>query len=461
MLLISNKYYNNKNKRKRDRINKKYLKIQSKRLSEEEKKPLNDHEKYLFGVEQFAFEPIKLSNGFYKFNGTSHITMPISKSEILSVYNSSVKILIDNPAKTIFSTIIDESIKNKLLRISENSKTASWFRICVISPKLDYVDFIEVSLFNLSTTYIGVVFDIIWNKEFINEINELITSQEIKRQKFKFILVNGRKIVTKGGTNPDNERRRRVDDILLEYKLKAYNFLSKYYKLEDCYKKMPLSLDEYITNLDIEDRFVLSQEYSPFVSKNNSFEISISTGENYVKKKCFFELFENNVFEMDYRINRSRLLIQTSDESKIHISLDKLITIYLTMIKKYSLLEYDNLLMKKYEIVNKSYKFFPTILFHGYKKYLSITNKTNVINSIIEDDKIDYKSLFELNFNFYDNNIKELYDTYSRREKEIDSQINNILNIRSNRVALYIAFTSLLVAVIAIIITIILSNGCK
>ena len=459
MIVIKNRFYNNRNKRKRDKIDKKYLKIQSKRLAEEDKKPLNDHEKYLYGEDKFNFECTEIKNGFYKLNKISYIIVPLPKTQIEQFYYASEKILNEHPADTILSTIIDDSTQRSMFNMKTRSNSVNWSNVCVITPQNTCAKFINISVINVSAAYFAACFQVTWDDSIIDEINKLIISKEKYRQKFRQINVNGKKLITKGGNNPDCIRRRRVDDALLECKLNIYSFLQKYYSLPKTKGKMPLSLDEYITNKTIDDRFISSHEYL-FFPNDPGFKMHFTkVDSSYVERTCYFELFENSIFDSDYLIRRSRLLIITDNEENNYTSLESMIPLFLVMIKKYSLLDYDNLLMQKQEIVNKSCGFLPKILFLGYRKYLKITKETTGINSILKEENLNYKYFTDVKYTNYDKNIKELFDTYSRRERDMDSIINNIMHLRSNRVALYVAFLSLLVAIIAIIVSIILANG--
>jgi len=453
MIQIKNKYYNNKGKKARDKIDKKYLKKQYKRLSEAEKKPLTPHEKYLFGENTILFECCKNSNGFYRFNRVSHIITQIPKERIQQFYNASVKIVIDNPANSLINPPFDERKKQTILNIGEKASSVGWYNICETSPKIEQVKKINIQAFDISIAYLGVCFDVIWEESFIDELNNMIVSQEKKRDKFKQIIVNGKKIITKGGNNPDDIRRRMVDEVLLEYKLRVYDFLRKYYDLEDCYKYMPLSLDEYITNKSLDDRFLMSHGYYNSL-KATEFTINVTKVDfNDMKVTCYFDVFEKSLFESDYRINRSRLLLKSDLAQNIYTSFDDLLPLYITMIKKYKLLEYDYLLTRKQKIVNKSCSRFPTIIFKGYREYLAITQRTQVISSILGDTMCkELKSLSDTKMTYYDEQIESIYLSYSKRENEMDKMINEIMNLRNNRFALYISIISLAIAIIAIII---------
>lgn len=453
MLPITNHYYNNKNKKKRDKIDRKYLKIQSKRLSEEDRKPLNDHEKYLYR-EEINIPCTKIGDGFYKFNKISHILVVVPKTDINGFYNSCVKVLIDNPINGFGSTILDERTRQSILKIGERSNTSFWSRVCCITPKMEYIKYVDISVFNVSTAFFGVCFDVIWDDIFQIEINNMLISDESYRQKYCQVLVNGKKIITKMGNNNDCIRRRKCDDVLLEYKLRIYNYLNKYFKLPNCYKEMPLSLDEYVTNLKIDDRFILSQGYfSPFIEKTKIDLSLLVDNSKYVNTTCYFDLSEENLFESDYKIKRSRLLIHSEQDINYISSINSMASFYVVMIRMYKLEEYDSLLMKKQGVLNKSFGLFPKIIFGDYRKYLSISNKTTSVKSIIMLNEDLQPNPFELKYTFYDKHMREWFLKLLKRENEMDQTINDVMSLRTNRFALYISLISLAAAIIAIIIS--------
>lgn len=83
----------------------------------------------------------------------------------------------ENPMnKNIFSTIVDNDFDQKFESYNNFHKHNSYGYIGNIKPKSisEYVDYINITIFNFSYNYFGMAFDCVINKNVLQEINKII-----------------------------------------------------------------------------------------------------------------------------------------------------------------------------------------------------------------------------------------------------------------------------------------------
>ena len=256
MIEFKNKIYNSKENRKDLAFQNFMQKKKIFRLKTQKIKPLSTYEQNLY-LDDFGSKYDKASkpdsNNFFIFNKRIHLLSAISKNEIDKLYVDLYKLIKNNPSKGFMHEItLDDNFRRSILNYKNKIHTESWTNLKWISPNCSelhgIVDFIRISLFDLSDNYIGISFTIELNNDFNNKLNKTMI-EDFTNSSFYVKYLSGRKRgVTLMHVNKNITRKKYIDNIILEIKMRTFNFLSNYIDLFPLKDNSPISLDEYGTS---------------------------------------------------------------------------------------------------------------------------------------------------------------------------------------------------------------------
>ncbi len=469
MLEIKNKLYNSK-ERKKQKIFNKYIETKKFfRLKVEKIFPLNENEKILY-TDKYDFkeksENIE-SNKYLSFNKRIHILTVIPKNELDNFYYSFCDLVKKNPSKNIFSKIIlDERQKKSILNYSNKINLSGWSNLGYITPKSkeleNIVDYFHIFIFNLSNDYIGLDFTAILNEKFNDDLNKFMIS-EIKPEinYFKYYVGN-KKYINKSSPNRNISRKEKLDDILLEIKMRCYDFLNSYFNLFPLNNKAPITFDEYATNYEFNsenDYLLRCYDFYIFRDEQISKDMNIIITHH---NKEFSQTFEkvNFIYECAYKndYNRSaRFLFNLPLENKDNFFEEStFMQIYKIILMFYYNIELENHVTQKRKLLNIALKNRKTKI---YDQYLNINQTINTYNCILNN--INIKN----NFDEYENDeIKkslkyqeERYNNIIKENNRLDTDFSNLLMAVSSKSSLSLSKISIWIAIISLIVTMIFS----
>lgn len=172
------------------------------------------------------------------------------------------------------------------------------------------------------------------------------------------MYVGNQKKISYNEMSKEEIRKDRIDSILLEVKMRVYEFLKQYINLPKLNNYAPICLDEYITNYrkEDDDYFLRSYDFYSFVfdKKYEQLPIIINTQEDQIFDNVDFN------FECGYEkdINRSaRILIHyTNTEKDNFFEYPDFIPIYINIMCFYFNIEFKETLTKKRDIFNSILK---------------------------------------------------------------------------------------------------------
>ena len=257
MIEIKNRIYNSKERKKQIRFNKYMTLKKTIRLKLKNVIPLNENEKILYtDAYEFKDRIEKLDKGkYFAFNKRTHILSVIHKNEIDNFYYGFDSLVKKNPSKNAFSRIIlDDRLKSSILSYKDKINSGGWINLGYISPKSsdlsNVVDYFHIFMFNLSDDYVGVSFVATLNEELNKELNTLMISNIPNETNYHKYYVGNKKYINKNSWNKNIIRKNKVDDILLEIKMRCYDFLNSYINLFPISNSSPITLDEYSTDYE-------------------------------------------------------------------------------------------------------------------------------------------------------------------------------------------------------------------
>lgn len=430
MIEIKNKIYNSKERKKQIRFNKYMTLKKTIRLKFKNLIPLNENEKILYTDEyEFKDKIEKIDKGkYFAFNKRIHILSVIHKNEIDNFYYGFDSLVKKNPSKNSFSRIIlDDRLKNSILSYKNKINSGGWINLGYISPKssnlLNVVDYFHIFMFNLSDDYIGVSFVATLNECLNKELNEIMISSIPNETNYHKYYVGNKKYINKNSWSKNIIRKNKVDDLLLEIKMRCYDF------------------------------YIFKEEQ---ISKN--LDIIVNHGQ----VKNFKQTFEkvDFYFECGYKNdnNRSaRLLISIPKENNDNFFKDSsLLAIYKCILNFYFNIELEKYIVKKREILNNTFK---SKKYSIYDDYINVNKMINIYNSIL--CSIDTDTEFdEYNDDKISRSLKyqnERYQYLIDKNKELDREFSNILMAKSSKSSLNLSRISIILALLSLIVTMLFS----
>lgn len=469
MIEIKNKVYYSKERKKQIRFNK-YIMFKKKiRLAFQKLLPLSDSEKNIY-VDDNIFANDKAETvekeKFFEFNKRIHILSVIPKDKMDIFYDRYESMIRDNPAEGYSGVILDANFKNLILSYKYKINSNGWINLGYISPKYDelngVVEYIEMSMFDLSDDYVCLNFIVTIDKKLNNEINQLIISKdvpdEINYYKYK-------KHITKVyGRDKNLLRKEKIKNILLEIKMRCYDFINLYIELFPINENMPITLDEYSTNYELNknNNFFRCYDFQFIKEKNIIRNMSVTITKNNSDSSQSFENvdiywdygYTNYSLDNSYFDRSGRILININENEKENsFSPHEFISIYRCILNFYLNFELEFYIANKREKLENGFK---GKTFNIYSKYVDMNKKINtyksILGSIIQNSYIDMDSDNALAKSLSYQNKRFLY--LINKDKEINEEFSNILMAKSNEAAEDLAFISLVMAVASVILSI-------
>lgn len=469
MIEIKNKIYNSKERKKQIRFNKymtlkKFVRLKFKNII-----PLNENEKILYTDEyEFKNRIEKLDKGkYFAFNKRIHILSVIHKNEMDNFYYGFDSLVKKNPSNSSFSRIIlDDRLKNSILSYKNKINSGGWINLGYISPKssdlLNVVDFFHIFMFNLSDDYVGVSFVATLNKELNEELNKLMISDIPKGTNYHKYYVGSKKYISKNYWSKNSIRKNKIDDVLLEIKMRCYDFLNSYINLFPINSSAPITLDEYCTDYEFTDNNYLFRGYDFYIFKDEQISKDLDIIVNHGQGEDFKQTFEkvDFYFECGYKNdnNRSaRLLINIPKENNDnYFDCSSFLAIYECILNFYFNVELEKCIVKKREILNNSFK---SKKYNIYDNYINVNQKINIYNSILcsidtNNEYDEYKDDVITRSLNYQN---ERYQYLVNKNKELDKEFSNIIMAKSSKSSLTLSRISVILALLSLIVTMLFS----
>ena len=458
---ITNKFYNNHYRKEFDSFNNKMHKKRCKRLKTKNKKPLSEHEKFLFENDNiFNDKIVECKNGFYKNNGVSHILLTLTKAKTESFYDETKELIRRYPAKNFIpTTIMDESQRKSFLEISSPNSFGVQ-RVGEFTPHTveleNYVRLIVINAFGISYDSICIDFEVFYTNEFIKDFNACLIDAFPTEIEYKKIFNGGHDSISYSYPMQEGARAQYVDDVLFELKVRLCDFLKKNYTVFDFSDNIaPLSIDEYRTNLDYQDRFIAAYDYAIF-DKSQLIDFSCFDNKNNLKNNSAFLDYRNNFRTRFYELNRYRLLFFVSDDYYAYIK-DSMDFILMYFLQNHILKRYKETLNSKYELFEKigngNYFFLSKI----YKDYCNLCLETSNFQIFLDFDKLGILPFLSNSTLLYGlfKNIKDDVESLNHRNEVLDKRINNILASKNNSSSMKIAIIALFVSILTVLASIV------
>ena len=458
-LKIKNKISNSKEQKKKIIFNK-YMDVKkSIRLKFQKVKPLTQYEKLVFlhhGKERPA-TPLD-SDQFFESTGNIILLTVYPKSNIDNFEKNIEKLILDNPAKSPFiKTTITERYSKKFKNLAYSHNYMSWSKVGYCSPKScnlkDLIDCIEIDIFNFSNDYFGISFNLILSSELRNYINNYYRKTSgFNTEEYHVYSYNSKKMVGVSSYNSNIIRRKEIENILIEIKMRAYNFINKYLKLNNSKNNSPISLDIYCSNItDIDNNFYNS--YDLFFRKEDLHKDLDILYEKDSKQEFIKSEF---LLEYNYRnsINRSSNLILFSESNisnSIFILIEELINIFIKVLCIELTSELNSFITKERNLIDKNFS--------------SSESKFNKLYDSLYREIFRYKMIFnEITFfddGFVDNSIKNYFNNFEKNYKKllkkheiIETASTDKMLISNYKSTKRLAVISIAIAIISIFITI-------
>lgn len=452
---ILNKQYNSRERRAFDSFNLKMRKKREKRIAKSDKKPLSEHEKFLYEAHKLDEVRATPCSGFYKCNGVSHVLFNISNTHLENFYEETRLLNAKFPSKNYFgSAIMDEFTKNSFLTLAGPNRIGIQ-HVSEIEPtdkKINqFVKTILITAFSISYDTVCIDFQLFYNEPFLEQFNKMLTDDFDTELEYKKIFSSGQYVTTYNIPLAELSRKQYADDVLFEIKSRVVEFLKNNYEFLKKYKETPFSVDEYRTNLKRDDRYIGSYGYVSF-SDRDLFQFT------YSENKTGFVLldYRESIKHPFYDLKRGRILFIINDDERVYIqeTLDFILMFYL---QKNEINNYKEILNKKYALFEKIGMNEYLCISKIFREYSNLCLQTNNSQTLLDFEKsnvlpyVNQNSYLENLLSFLKNETLKL----SVRNKELDEKINNILSSKNNsaasRTAAFALFISALSAVAAII----------
>ncbi len=170
-------------------------------------------------------------------------------------------------------------------------------------------------MFNLSDDYVGISFIITLNNSFNVELNKEIIGDVEDEINYIKMYVGSKKRVSYNQPSKEIIRKNKIETILLEVKMRVYDFLKQYINLPLLNDYAPICLEEYITNYKKEDNnyFLRCYDFYSFIFERKYDNFPINKEINYyegilnsVSIKYYSRTYINKDIKSTFNYQRSR-----------------------------------------------------------------------------------------------------------------------------------------------------------
>ena len=461
---ITNKYSKNRISKK-NKFTNWYMNILKKfRLSIKKIFPLSKYEELLYR------NPSRIEKVSSKFDRGKYIEINciiilnlVSKVNCDNLYDGIMNLYGDNPLIGYLGGEIQlDRLRKCITSFSISASTEHWAVLSRISPKdtglYKIADYVEIDIFDFSSDYIGIAFKLELTAKYKKDLKEAMTCTIEGKQSYERYNYKKQKRISLMTESAELARKDAVEDLLLEVKYYFHNLFKKYLPLELDYKnEAPISLDIYKTNYDLKNdnsSFFKSLDlFSPhFLQEYKDAKLCYrNTGKNdsFNSTKMWYEL------KIDYRdINRANQLyyfVENEDQEIITFN-SGYINFYLLTIGFYRLED----MLKEITIErNKLYSCKPS-------KTIKINKQYELTNANFQRYNMTFKGVKYYSFSDYRDeylergikNLKEMFEKQKNQYNEINNEYSIRMNINNSRTAFYFAVISIIVAILALVLTI-------
>ena len=454
---LTNKFYNNKQRKKHEAFNIQMQKKREKRLNENKTKPLTDREKHLFEHANPLQGFVIPCNGFYKSNGSSHVLLMLTNTNIETFYNETLELCKKFPSDSVLPSLMDDSLRQSVLSMASPSRFGVTNVACVspTDPNLSkYVKRVSISAFSLSFDSICVDFEIIYTSFFLTNLNRCLISDFDNPVEYSKTTLNGKETISFSYTLKETKRSNYVDDVLFEIKSRIFDFIKHNYSAFDFKGDfVPYSIDEYRTNLNYHDRFIGCYGYVVF-DENTLLDLSNQTSQTTKNAKVLMD-FNETIRHPFYNLNRGRLLFFADKDDFIYLEdtkdfvlmfflQNKALDLYKKTLKeKYDL--FERLGTGKYRLISNAYKCYSKLCLKASNHQIALNLDKLAILPYVSNSKY-LNTLFDY--------LKKEVASLNKRNSELDDKINNLLSSKNNSISIWIALLAFLVSIISVVVAV-------
>lgn len=457
MLKITTKLVNTKEKRKEDRLKKMINFKRDIRQKFIKLFPLSDYEHSLYDDDIFTNTVEHLDKDHF-FYSTGNIFMLdiYPKSKINAFITGMEKLLLENPSKNMFTrSFVGHDFRERIFRHQNSNNYLSRSNIGYCTPKNkklnNILDYIQIEIFNFSNDYFGINFNLILSKEMLLEINNCIhaTSGFDCESYYKYTY-NKKKRIGRSSCSPELIKRALLREKIIEIKMRAYNFISKYIELSKIGKYSPISLDTYYSNIeDTNNRFLsaFDMDFTYYDNKHSGLTIlhNEKDKQTYISHDFILDLTTSS-----RHINRSSNLMIIDKEDRheeIYIDSNELTNICIFILYANLLRELNELISVERNLVEQNYNRTGILFNNIYSKINKNIFRYNLIfNEIAESHKGFAEPYLEKPFKNLDKYYKEVLDKHSIIEKASKDKIS----ISNYNVSFCLSIISIIIAIIAL-----------
>lgn len=260
--------------------------------------------------------------------------------------------------------------------------------------------------------------------------------------------------------NKNITRKKNIDNIILEIKMRTFDFLSNYLDLFPLKDNSPISLDEYGTsnNYLIEDSEML-RAYGFYYRSNKDISHNLNViynlkegGQIFKKSDFYFECMESREI-----VNRSsRLLIGLDTDEDSFLDEAELIPLYIQTFFFYLNNDFEKLLGYKRKVLSNSYKRRNSNI---YRKYLYVNKYINIFQSLFigvssfkrtnEFQNLDIERILNLQ--------KDRFHKTLEKNEYLDKEFSNYILAKSTKQSLNLSVISVIIALISLLLTTVFS----
>lgn len=466
MIEIKNRLSNSREKKHQHRFNMYMILKRKVRYKFEKIFPLTQQEKSMYkDLSSLHRETSKPEKGkYFKLNKRIHMLSVISKDELDNFSSALINMYKNNPCKSPFTrTIVDERLRESILSFKGATKNDGWTNIGFFSPNdislNNIVKKIHIIIFGLSDDYIGICFEISLTDDFNEYFNKELVSDVEHKENYSAFYVGNKKFVSRYDKAENIIRKEKIDDILVEVKLRVYDFLKKYINLPTINEKSPISIDEYATNYEFDDKrdhFMMSYDIYDFIERNIHSGIEVvyqGKTQEFIREKFYFSCSERKK-----SINRSaKVVLKLRDKYQDNFLIfNELVNIYSMVLQFYIINELDTLISEERKLLSKMYDEKALKIYDKYNLInKEITNYKMILNNIEPDKHCDcyYNNEILKNFEYQNKRFLKLMEKHSSIEKEF----SNIMATKNYSSSHNLARISIIIAVVSVIFSSILT----
>lgn len=450
---------------KKELLLKKYINIRRFfRLKTKKILPLSKQEEVLYfkpSKNERTIKPLQ-EKDFFESTGNIFLLFTYPKSDIHNLEKNLKKLILNNPSKNFLSsTIVDDRFSERFASYKFSNNYNAWSNIGFCSPidknLENIVDYIEIFIFNFSNDYIGISFNLILSDDFTEYLSTAYKKTTgLDTYRYHFYRYKKKRLIGLTSYSPEIIRMQDVENILIEVKMRAFNFLKKYISIKNVPTFAPISIDVYCSNISDPNNQFYRSYGCLFEQEDLKHNLSIiyeeNSHQNFIETDFFVELYYKSNF------NRSSRLILINDENiskKIIIQTNELLNIFIQKLCIELSYELNILITKERTLIEQNYdkseRKFNNLYNSLYKEiftYEMIFNEITPIHDRFIDGFID-DTIKE-----YFNNFQKYYKKLLEKHHIIEKASNDKMLISNYKSTRNLAIISIIIAIVTLGISI-------